>query len=252
MKIAVCLKQVPTRLWQPRIDHTQQWVLDDDATFELNEADGHALEEGLRLRDEHGGELVVVLAGPVRALSVVRDALGRGADRAIHVEDDRRIVDGVAVAHVLAGALSEEAFDLVLTGLQSADIGAGVVGVALAELMGLPHVSLATECQLDGPNSIRVKRELEGGWSQWVGMPLPALVTVQSGRHALRFATLKGVMAAKKKEIRRVSPAPVAPLVEIVSLAVPARRKATQFIEGTPREAATTLLTRLRKEARVL
>ncbi len=211
MKIAVCIKQVPARDSQPRVDESRTWIREQDATFEMNEPDAYALEEGLRLKERHGGEVVVCSAGPARVAQVLREALARGADRAIHVEDSRlAAADAFAVAAALAEAMRGEGFDLVLTGLQSDDQGFAQVGVVLAELLGMPHATIIMEVAVEG-GALRVKRELEGGWFQWVAMPLPALLTIQSGINQLRYATLKGIMAAKKKEIRKVAARPRVP-----------------------------------------
>src|SRR3954469_13160730 len=190
MKIAVCIKQVPTREWQPRVDETRRAIREQDASFEMNEPDAYALEEALRLREQHGGEVVVCTAGPARARQVLREALARGADRAIHVEDAGL---GDAQPDVIAGALADalrgESFDLVLTGLQSDDQGAAQTGVILAERLGLPHATIVMEVQVN-ESALRVKRELEGGWFQWVVLPLPSVLTIQSGINQLRYATL--------------------------------------------------------------
>src|SRR6478736_514324 len=180
MKIAVCIKQVVTREWQLRVNEAGTWIRDQDASFELNEPDAYALEEGLRLKEKHGGEVVVCCAGPARSTQVIREALAR--------------------------AIKAEQVDLVLTGLQSDDQGFGQVGVILAEKLGIPHATIIMEVQA-GDSGLRVKRELEGGWFQWITLPMPALLTIQSGINQLRYATLKGIMAAKKKEVRKVTPA---------------------------------------------
>src|SRR5438445_5268306 len=207
MQIAVCIKQVPTRDWQPRLDEAKTWIREQDATFEMNEPDAYALEEGLRLKEKHGGEVVVCSAGPARVAQVLREALARGADRGIHVQSDAFAgADAFVVANALAAAMQGEQFDLVLTGLQSDDQGFGQTGVILAEKLGLPHATIIMDVQATPPN-LRVKRELEGGWFQWVSMPLPAVLTIQSGINQLRYATLKGIMAAKKKEIKATAPA---------------------------------------------
>jgi len=253
MKIAVCIKQVPSRDWQPRVNEAGTWVRDEDAPFEMNEPDAYALEEGLRLKERHGGEVVVCSAGPARVSQVIREALARGADRAIHVEsDDLASADGGAVATVLAGAMRDESFDLILTGLQSDDLGLAQVGVVLADRLGMPHATIIMEVKVED-GALRVKRELEGGWFQWVAMPLPAVLTIQSGINQLRYATLKGIMAAKKKEIRKVSPAgPHRSRQRIVSLYAPQKTKQTRIIGGTPAEAAKELVKRLRDEARAI
>ncbi len=260
MKIAVCIKQVPTREWQPRIRDDRRWIRDQDVSYEMNEPDAYALEEALRLREKHGGEVIVCAAGPPRVQQVLREALARGGDRALHVEDEGlAAADAFVNAGALAAAMGEEQFDLVLTGLQSDDQGHAQTGVILAERLGIPHSTIIMEVEVvpstgsgQGAN-VRVKRELEGGWFQWVSMPLPALLTIQSGINQLRYATLKGIMAAKKKEIRKVPlPAGLQPAQEIVSLALPSRTKQTQIIGGSPQEAARELLRRLREEARAL
>ena len=257
MKIAVCIKQVVTREWQLRVADSGTWIRDSDASFELNEPDAYAIEEALRLKEKHGGEVVVCSAGPARAAQVIREALARGADRAIHVESDALAsADAFTVADALAAAIRDEAFDLVLTGLQSDDQGFAQVGVVLAEKLGMPHATIIMEIDasgIAGGAGLRVKRELEGGWFQWVTLPMPALLTIQSGINQLRYATLKGIMAAKKKEIRKVAaPAVDAPTQRIVRVQFPEKAKKTHIIPGAPADAAKTLVARLKDEARVL
>jgi electron transfer flavoprotein beta subunit len=260
MKIAVCIKQVPTREWQPRLTDDKTWIREQDASFEMNEPDAYALEEALRLREKHSGEVVVCAAGPARVQQVIREALARGADRALHVEDDRLAsADASVTAEALAAAMAEERFDLVLTGLQSDDLGQAQTGVVLAERLGIPHSTIIMEVQLDPSTgsgqggTLRVKRELEGGWFQWIAMPLPALLTIQSGINQLRYATLKGIMAAKKKEIKKVAMPPESqPSQKVLSLAAPARAKQTHLIRGSAGEAAKELVRVLREEARLL
>jgi electron transfer flavoprotein beta subunit len=252
MKIAVCIKQVPTREWQPRLNDSKTWIREQDAAFEMNEPDAYALEEALRLKEKHGGEVVVCSAGPSRVAQVIREALARGADRAIHVQDDALAsADAFVTAEALGAAMKDEQFDLILTGLQSDDQGFAQVGVILAERLGLAHATIIMEVQVDGAQ-LRVKRELEGGWFQWIAMPLPAVLTIQSGINQLRYATLKGIMAAKKKEIRTAPAAASSAKQRIVSLYVPEKGKKTQLIGGSPSEAAKELVRMLRDEARVI
>src|SRR5215468_7987840 len=243
MKIAVCIKQVPTREWQPRLTDDRTWIREADASFEMNEPDAYALEEALRLKEKHGGEVVVCSAGPSRVAQVIREALARGADRAIHVEDDALAsADAFATSAALAAAMRDDRFDLILTGLQSDDQGFAQVGVVLAERLGLPHATIIMEVAVEG-GALRVKRELEGGWFQWVAMPLPAVLTIQSGINQLRYATLKGIMAAKKKEIKKAAmPAGAAARQKIVALYTPEKGKKTQIIGGSPAEAAKELV----------
>jgi electron transfer flavoprotein beta subunit len=256
MKIAVCIKQVVTREWQVRVNDDKTWVKDADASWELNEPDAYALEEALRLKEKHGGEVVVISAGPARATQVIREALARGADRAIHVEGDVfATADAFVAADALASALKDEQIDLVLTGLQSDDQGFAQVGVILAEKLGMAHSTIIMEVQVEGGKA-RVKRELEGGWFQWISMPLPAVLTIQSGINQLRYATLKGIMAAKKKEIRVIQSSSVSGLQSlsrqrITSIYLPQKQKQTRMITGSPAEAAKELVRALREDARV-
>jgi electron transfer flavoprotein beta subunit len=253
MKIAVCIKQVPTRDWQPRLNDAKTWIREQDATYEMNEPDAYALEEALRLREKQGGEVVVCSAGPARVAQVLREALARGADRAIHVEDEGLgTADAFVIAGALASAMQDEQFDLILTGLQSDDQGFAQTGVILAERLNRSHATIIMDVQVNG-GQLRVKRELEGGWFQWVDMAMPAVLTIQSGINQLRYATLKGIMAAKKKEIRK-SPLPAATAAKsrIVALYPPEKAKKTQMISGSPAEAAKDLVRRLRDDARVI
>jgi electron transfer flavoprotein beta subunit len=253
MKIAACIKQVPTREWQPRVDEAATWIREQDASFEMNEPDAYALEAALRLREAHQGEVVVCSAGPSRVTQVIREALARGADRAIHVHDDAMAsADASVVAEALSEAMRDERFDLVLTGLQSDDYGSAQTGVVLAERLGWPHATIVMDVQVSG-GSVRVKRELEGGWFQWVEMALPAVLTIQSGINQLRYATLKGIMAAKKKEVRAVVP-PSASVArqQIVRLYVPEKGGKTHMIGGSPADAARELVRRLREDARAI
>jgi electron transfer flavoprotein beta subunit len=253
MRIAVCIKQVPTRDWQPKLNESRTWIREQDASFEMNEPDQYGLEESLRLKEKHGGEVVVCSAGPARVSQVIREALARGADRAIHVEDDRLAsADAFVIADALASAMKDEQFDLILTGLQSDDQGFAQTGVILAERLGLPHATIIMDVQIEA-SRLRVKRELEGGWFQWISMPLPPVLTIQSGINQLRYATLKGIMAAKKKEIRKAAaPAGLEARQQIVSLYVPEKGKKTRLIPGSASEAAKELVRTLREDARVI
>jgi electron transfer flavoprotein beta subunit len=186
---------------------------------------------------------------------VLREALARGADRAVHVESDALAgADASVAADGIASALKSEKLDLILTGLQSDDQGFAQTGVILAERLGMPHATIIMDVKVDAAaRALRVKRELEGGWFQWVSMPLPAVLTIQSGINQLRYATLKGIMAAKKKEIRAVAfTGTAAPGPRIVGLYPPEKTKKTEIISGSAAEAAKQLVKRLRDDARVI
>jgi electron transfer flavoprotein beta subunit len=256
MEILVCIKQVPARDSLIRVRPQGDWIEESDLGYEMNEPDAFALEEGLRLKEKHGGQVTVVSAGPARAASTIREALAKGADRGILVEDDRLAQsDSLATARALAAAIQKEKHDLILTGLQSDDAGFGQTGVVVAELLGLPHATIIMEVQAEG-QSLTVKRELEAGWFQRVELPMPALLTIQSGINKVRYATLMGIKKAKSKPLQRYTPTELgvdlAPGQAIQKLYPPEKAKQTQFLDGPPKEAAAKLAEKLKFEARVL
>ncbi len=252
MKIAVAIKQVPLRDSPLRVAASGLWIDEGDLSYEINEPDAYALEEALQLREKHGGEVVVLCAGPARASQTIREALAKGADRAIHVQvDNLPQADTLGVAQLLAGALQGESPDLVLTGLQSDDLGYGQTGVVLAELLGMPHSTIIMQVEA-GEGSIRVKRELEDGWFQSVTMPLPAVLTIQSGLNKLRYATLMGIKKAKTKEVKVTEASAPAASAPIRKIYAPQKTKQAQIFEGDAKEAAAKLAEKLKFEARVI
>ena len=250
------MKQVANKDAILRINRESTWIEEADISFEVNESDAYALEEGLRIKEKIGGEVIVCSMGPQRAKSVIKDALARGADRAIHVAGDNLAhLSPYGAASVLADAVRGEQADLIMTGLQSDDYGYAQTGVILAEILGLPHATIVIEVDATG-EQLRVKRELESGWYQWYTMPKPALLTIQSGISQIRYATLKGIMAAKKKEIKEVSPsAEVASRSShqhIEKIYLPEKTKQTQLLGGgDAKKGAVELAEKLHTEARV-
>jgi electron transfer flavoprotein beta subunit len=256
LKIGVCVKQVPAKDAPLAISEGAVWIRESDIGFETNEPDGFALEEALRLKEKHGGEVVAVSMGPERVKQTVKEALAKGADRGIHIVDDQfHRLDPLASARSIAAAIEKENFDLILTGLQSDDQGFGQTGVLLAEILGRPHATIIMSIEVQD-SRMRVKRELEAGWFQWVELPLPAVLTIQSGINKPRYATLKGIMAAKKKEITAVSRSSLnvqgTPTERVERIYVPQKTKKTEFLTGSSKEVAAKLLEKLKHEARVL
>src|SRR5450755_2846344 len=205
MKIIVAIKQVPDRDTQVRIDAAGKWIEESDLQYALNEPDAYALEEALQLKEKHGGEVIVLSAGPERVGTTIREALAKGADRAIHIVcDDLSSRDALGVARLLAAAAKPENPDLILFGLQSEDLGLGQTGVIVAELLGLPHSTLILHVEKT-ETGLEVKRELEEGWFQIIQLPTPAVLTMQSGGNKLRYATLMGIKRAKTKEMQQLA-----------------------------------------------
>ena len=256
MKIIVAIKQVPERDARIRIDSAGKWIDLNDVEFTMNESDAYALEEALQLKEAHGGEVVVLSAGPERVGKTIREALAKGADRAIHIaseaEDELAAYDALGVAQLLAAAVKDEQPDLIFTGLQSDDLGLGQTGVILAELLGLPHATLILKIEKTG-TGIKVLRELEDGWFQHLELPTPAVLTIQSGNSKLRYATLMGIKKAKSKETRELAAAAAGERVdEVVKVALPERVKRTEMLTGSADEVATKIVEKLKFEVKVL
>ncbi|HEU5450418.1 MAG TPA: electron transfer flavoprotein subunit beta/FixA family protein [Terriglobales bacterium] len=256
MKILVCMKQVPQKDAPLKLNESGAWIR-EDVSYEVNEPDAYALEEALRQKEKHGGEVVVITAGPARAQQVLREALAKGADRAIHLEDAGFVgLDANNTARAFAAAIKDEQFDLIFTGLQSDDYGFSQTGVILAELLGWPHGTIIMQIEKkDG--GIRVKREMEAGFFQFIEMPLPAVLTIQSGINKLRYATLIGIKQAKNKPLKKVTLAEVQSALapnqqQIKRLYIPQKTKKTEMLDGTPAEVAKKLVEKLRNEVRVL
>ena len=256
MKILVCMKQVPQKDAPLKLNDAGTWIR-EDVQYEVNEPDAYALEEALRQKEKHTGEVVALTAGPARAQQVLREALAKGADRAIHLEDDKFAgLDAYNTARAIGAAIKDEKFDLIFTGLQSDDYGYAQTGVILAEILGWPHATIIMHIEKNA-DGIRVKRELEAGFFQYVDMPLPAVLTIQSGINKLRYATLIGIKQAKNKPMRKVAMAEVessvgANLQKIEKLYVPQKTKNTEVLEGPPAEVAKKLVEKFKNELRVI
>jgi len=250
------MKQVPQKDAPLKLNETGTWIR-EDVSYEVNEPDAYALEEALRQKEKQGGEVVVITAGATRAQQVLREALAKGADRAIHLEDPSFIaLDAFNTARAIAAAIQNEQFDLIVTGLQSDDYGYAQTGVILAELLKWPHATIIMQIE-KADAGIKVKRELEAGFFQFVNMPLPAVLTIQSGINKLRYATLIGIKQAKNKPLRKVTMAEVrsvlgSNLQKIERLYIPEKSKKTEMLDGSPAEIAKKLVEKMRNELRVI
>ena len=254
MNIIVCIKQVPAK--DAPLSIAGNWIRESDIGFEMNEPDSYALEEALRLKEKHGGEVIVLSMGPERVKQTIKEALAKGADRAIHIADDQFAqLDALGSAKSLAAAIKQQKHDLVLTGLQSDDHGFGQTGVLLAGMLDVPHATIIMAIEVDG-QKMKLKRELEAGWFQHIECPLPAVLTIQSGINKVRYATLKGIMAAKKKEIATITReslgVSIEPTQRVEKIYVPTKTKKTEFLTGTPKEVAVKLVEKLKFEAQVI
>jgi electron transfer flavoprotein beta subunit len=254
VNIIVCIKQVPAK--DAPLSIAGNWIRESDIGFEMNEPDSYALEEALRLKEKHGGEVVALSMGPERVKQTIKEALAKGADRGIHIADDNFAqLDPLGSAKSIAAAIKQQKHDLVLTGLQSDDKGFGQTGVLLAGVLDVPHATIIMAIEVDG-QKMKLKRELEAGWFQHIECPLPAVLSIQSGINKVRYATLKGIMAAKKKEITTIARESLGVSAELTQrvekIYVPTKTKKTEFLTGTPKEVANKLVEKLKFEARVI
>jgi electron transfer flavoprotein beta subunit len=260
VKILSCIKPVADPSARLSINESKTWIKTQDLTFVASEADNFALEGALRLREEHGGEVVVVSYGGEEAAKVLRAGLAMGADRAVQISDSKpRHAAEFRVAEALARAVQKDGgADLVLAGVQSDDLGTGATGVMLAEFLGWAHATVAISIHANPEYAhIKVERELEGGVTENVELPLPAVVTVQYGANQPRYASLKGIMAAKKKPFQVWTAQDLGitegeSLLDIKELVIPDKKNLVEILSGTPEESVTLLVEKLRKEAKVL
>jgi len=265
MKIISCIKPVPDPASRLNINETKTWIRDQDLTFVASEADNYALEEALRLKEKHGGDVIVISMGGEEAARVLRAGLAMGADRAIHLLDPAfKGADEFAAAATLAKAIQKDGgADLILTGVQSDDLGTGMTGTMIAEFLGSTHATVVVGVEANPDSkSLRARRELEGGIIETVELPTPATLTIQFGINQPRYASLKGIMSAKKKELKVWTAADLGlpvestgkagAMYEVLEVFVPERKSKVEIISGTPDEATATLVEKLRKEAKVL
>jgi electron transfer flavoprotein beta subunit len=254
MKILVCLKQVPHKDARLDVASDGSWIQDDNIKFEINQYDTYALEEALRMKDAGEAEVVVATIGPDRTTQALRTALGMGADRAIQIWDDAlATADPLAIAKTLAAAAKDESFDLVIMGMMSDDANYSLTGPMLAQLLGVPYTTAVAKTELkDG--GMQVERELEGGALEVVDLPLPCLLTVQTGLNEVRYASLKGIMQAKKKPLDKkklsdlgLDAAAVAPKVTIEKVYVPQKGEGAEILQGSPAEVAQQIVAKIKE-----
>ena len=254
MKIAVLIKQVPGSESALPINDSQSWIDESSVTFVMNPPDNYALEEALILKEKIGeGEVVIVSMGPNRVQKVIREGLAKGADRGIHLLQEGKLEnDPLSASKKISIALKEENFDLILSGLQSDDTGMSQTGVLIGEFLGMSTATLVVETKIENDH-IRLKKELESGWYQWVVLPIPASISIQSGINTPRYPSLRGIMGAKKKEIKCISSdlkSDQSQTIENISL--PRKSKQTEIIESDVDSAVSRIMEILKSDVKVL
>jgi len=252
MKILVCIKQVPDLEAKFKLNSSGTWYSEQDLAWRLNEYDEYAVEQAVQLKEQHGGELVVLSLGPERVREALKKALAMGADRAVHLQDDRAFEkDPAAIAAAIAAYAQGEGFDVIFTGMQSQDRGSAQVGLLLAAHLGIHAVSTIVGFACDG-SSATVKRELEGGLKAVVRTTLPALFTCQLGLNTPRYPTLPNIMKAKKKEILAQPAATPANLARTVKTGYPEKKGGALVLEGEVGALTDQLIAILKEKTTVL
>tara|TARA_B100000902_G_scaffold298896_1_gene286278 strand:+ start:324 stop:1082 length:759 start_codon:yes stop_codon:yes gene_type:complete len=252
MKIAVLIKQVPGSESPLSIANNNAWLDEEKVSYVMNESDSYALEEALILKeDNQDSEIVVVSLGPERVKKIIREGLAKGADRGIHINmESNEISDPLSIAKVFVDALKSENFDLILSGLQSDDLGHGQTGIIIGELLNMSTGSLAVSTDLK-ENQISIKQELEAGFFQNVRMSLPASITIQSGLNTPRYPSLKGIMGAKKKEIKTLNINSVVQDSKISKLYLPSSSNEITMIDGSADQIVERLVKVFKSEIKI-
>ncbi len=263
MNVIVCMKQVPDTETLIKIKADGSGIVTDDIKYVMNPYCEFAVEEALRIKEKFGGQAILVNMGPAKAVEALRTGLAMGADRSLHLSDPAfEGADGLATARALAAAIQKEPFDLILCGKQAVDDDLAQVGPSLAEFLNLPHVTLITKLEISADQKkAKVEREVEGG-KEVIEVSLPAVFTCQKGLNEPRYASLPGIMKAKKKEVKPFNQAALGlppdqvgaagSKTKIMKYIPPPSRPPGKIISGEVIDAAKNLVKLLREEAKVI
>ena len=259
MKICVLVKQVPNEDAVIRISPDKGSIIEDNITFCTNEPDTYALEEALLIKENNSQcEVVVCTLGKPEATQILKEALAKGADRAMLINSDQvSELDPLSQAKVFSEILKKENFDLILSGLQSDDVGYAQTGLLIAELLDMTHASLVVGTEIKENGKIRVKKELEGGWFQWAEMELPSSLSIQSGLNKPRYASLKGIMMSKKKPIDTYDlnagdiKIPQSS-IQFNDFYIPQKEKETKFLDGDTDTIVSELIKVLQNDIKAI
>lgn len=262
MDIIVCVKRVPeTAESDVKIDSSGRDIVQEGLVFTINEADNYALEEALLIKEKMGGTVTLITMGAKESDDTLRMGLAKGAETAIRLDDPAFAEsDGITTARILASAIKEMNYDVVMTGCIASDDWFSLVGPALAEMLGIPHATLVTKTEM-GEGKSQVSRELEGGLLEVLDIQLPAVLTIQTGINEPRYASIMGIAKASKKEIsikglddlglKEEEVGKRGSKTRIERLTLPVQEKMAEMIPGTPDEAADKLSTILKERGLV-
>ena len=254
MKIAVLTKAIPSYESSIRVDSSGKWIDEAVVNYVVNESDSYALEEALQIKENVGGDsevVVVTLGSEANTSKVIKDGLAKGADRGIFIKNETTTTDPLTISKLFADNLQSENFDLIFSGLQSDDMGSGQTGVLIGELLEMSTATLAIETEVEG-DRIKVKRELESGWFQWVSLPFPSSISIQSGINEPRYPSLKGIMGAKRKELNTLEVSSANQNQSFVNLYIPKNEKVTEKIEGDADSIVAKIMDILKNKLKVI
>jgi len=256
MKICVLVKQVPNEDAVIKVSPNNSGIIKDNITYCTNEPDTYAIEEALQFKDNNDCKVTVCTLGSDSSAQILKEALAKGADEAIHIVSDSISYDPLNTAKIIATAIKDENFDLIFSGLQSDDDGHSQIGILIAELLNMTHASLVVGTELKDDGKIRVKKELESGWFQWAELTMPSSLSIQSGLNKPRYASLKGIMSAKKKPLNIIPSVDlnldISPLTKTIKTYAPEKSKETSFIEGDTDSIVEQLIKVLRDDVKAI
>lgn len=255
MNILVCLKQ--TFDTEERIIVEDGQISEDGVEFVINPYDEYAVEEAIKLKEEHGGEVTVITIGPDRAEQALRTAMAMGADKGIIVDDESLFGDEHTTAKVLAAVIKDLDYDIILGGYMAVDDGSAQVGPRLAEELGIPHISTITNLEVNG-NEVKVEKDVEGDVA-YIKSSLPVLLTAQQGLNEPRYPSLPGIMKAKKKPLERLEADDldldadeIAAKTETLEVFLPPEKTAGRILEGDLDDQMAELVELLKTEKKVI
>ncbi len=253
MNIVVCVKRIPkTAEADIFIEKDGTDIKKDHLVFHLNDWDGYAIREAALLKEKHGGEVTVITIGPEESKEVLTRCLAMGADRAMRIEGPAD-QDGHLIAKILAQAIKTLSFDLILTGVQAEDDNSGMVGVSLAQILGLPHAAIVTNIEIDG-DKLKIRRELEGGIDEVAELKLPAVLTIQTGINEPKYVSLSALLEAEDKETKDVEMGEIGATSEepvdtkMDQVFFPPVGKMAEIWKGTPEEVVAQLTEIIKKK----
>ena len=257
MKICVLMKQVASEDSPLKINDDKQTIDSVSLNLVTNEPDTYALEEALLIKEKTSGEVTICTLGPDSSQQVIKDGLAKGADRAIHISGiDTTTLSPLEMAKIINHKIKDENFDIILSGLQSNDFGYAQLGIIIAEYLNYSHASLVMGTEILNNQSIKVKRELENGWFQWAELALPTCLSIQSGINQPRYATLKGIMSVKNKEVQEFSKDNLDyeenNSYKVMEKFIPQKSKETETIDGSPDEIVEKVIDIMKNKLRLV